>query len=721
MAAFSFAQDRTLRIPRISRAPTLEDFAAGASLEEMARITGFRQRQPDDGAPVSRKTTAYLGYDDKNIYAVFVCQEQAGKVRARLNKREDIFNDDVVGIFLDTFRDRQHTFEFLVNPLGIQADGIETEGQGDDFSFDTLWFSNGRITPEGYTVLMSIPFRSLRFKNRDVQTWGIALVRIIPDNNETSFWPFITQKVEGFSQQLATLQGLENISPGRNLQFIPYGLLSRSRFLDRPDGGIPAFRKQTDFRGGLDSKIVLRDALTLDIALNPDFSQVESDDPQVTVNQRFEVFFPEKRPFFIENAAYFQTPENLFFSRRIADPEYGARLTGKAGRWALGVLGIDDRAPGQSLSLTDPAFGGRAAIGVVRVQREFGEQSTIGILATSRDFGSSSNRLISFDTRLKLNPNWVFTAQAVHSESRDFDTGHRVGSLYYAEISENGLHSNYSGRYRDRSPNFRSDLGFIPRVDIRQFEQNYQYRWRPKNRVVASHGPFVSGLGNWDHQGRPEDWSVNPGYFVEFKRQTYFVVGQTETFERFQDVKFRRHSSDVFLASDRFKKIGLQAMYSTGTRVNYSPNVNLLPFLANGSEANARITWRPSPRIKLEENYFYTHLTERLGGPAVFNNHILRSRLNYQFTRELSLRLILDYNAVLPNPDLVNLDRSKRITGDVLITYLIHPGTAFYVGYTDRRENVLLAPGETSLARIGFPSTVTGRQFFAKISYLFRF
>ncbi|MDQ2901168.1 MAG: carbohydrate binding family 9 domain-containing protein, partial [Acidobacteriota bacterium] len=276
LSVCAFAQDRTLRIPRVSRAPTLEDFAAGASLKEMVRITGFRQRQPDDGAPVSRKTIAYLGYDDNNIYAVFVCEEKAGKVRARLNKREDIFNDDVVGIFLDTFRDRQHTFEFLVNPLGIQADGIETEGQGDDFSFDTLWYSEGCITPDGYTVLMSIPFRSLRFKNRDVQTWGIALARLIPDNNETSFWPFITQKVEGFSQQLATLHGLEDISPGRNLQFIPYGLFSHSRFLDTPDGAIPAFRKQTEFRGGLDSKIVLRDALTLDIALNPDFSQVES-------------------------------------------------------------------------------------------------------------------------------------------------------------------------------------------------------------------------------------------------------------------------------------------------------------------------------------------------------------------------------------------------------------------------------------------------------------
>ncbi len=543
LSAPALAQDRTLQIPRLLHPPTLEDFSG------MTAVTDFRQRQPADGAPVSRKTTAWLGYDDRNVYAIFVCEADRGKLRARLNKREDIFNDEVVGLFLDTFRDRQHSFEFLVNPLGVQADGISTEGQGDDFTFDTLWRSEGHLTREGYTVLIAIPFRSLRFKNRDVQTWGVALVRLIPENNETSFWPFVTQKVEGFAQQLATLEGIRDVSPSRNLQFIPYGLFSRSRFLD---AGIPAFRRDTTFRGGLDSKIVLRDALTLDIALNPDFSQVESDDPQVTINQRFEVFFPEKRPFFIENAGYFQTPENLFFSRRIVDPEFGARLTGKIGRWALGALAIDDRAPGNAQVVNQ---GDRAAIGVVRAQREFGKQSTIGVLATSRDIGSSSNRVISLDARVKLNANWIFTAQAVHSESRDPDGGHPVGSLYYAEIAQSGLHFNYSGRYRDRSPNFRSDLGFIPRVDIRQTEQNLNYRWKPAGNVVVSHGPVVSALGNWDHRGRTEDWNVSPGYFIELKRQTYISLNRTEAFERFMDRKFRKNSSDIFIGSDYFEKV----------------------------------------------------------------------------------------------------------------------------------------------------------------------
>jgi hypothetical protein len=330
------APPQALRIPRVSRAPKLEEFLNGATREAETTVTGFRQREPGDGVPVSQATAAYLSYDDKNLYIVFVCKDEPNKIRARLAKREDILSDDLVGVYLDTFHDRQHAYLFATNPLGVQLDAIKTEGQDTDYSFDTLWHSEGRLTPEGFIVWIAIPFKSLRFSNAPTQTWGIALVRTVVRNNEFSFWPYITRRVEGFAQQLATLEGLEGISLGRNLQFIPYGIFTRAHFLDTQ---APEFRTQTDGRPGLDAKIVLRDALTIDVALNPDFSQVESDEPQVTINQRFEVFFPEKRPFFIENAGFFQTPENLFFSRRIADPQFGVRLTGKVGRWALGALG----------------------------------------------------------------------------------------------------------------------------------------------------------------------------------------------------------------------------------------------------------------------------------------------------------------------------------------------------------------------------------------------
>ncbi len=408
----------TLRIPRVRRSPKIEDFLNGTPREAEATLTDFRQFRPGDGVPVSQPTAAYLSYDDKNLYVVFVCKDEPDKVRAHLARREDIGNDEQVAIYLDTFHDHHRAYIFATNPLGIQLDGIFTEGQGNDFSFDTLWYSEGRLTADGYIVWMAIPFKSLRFPAEPAQDWGVALDRVIIRTNEVAFWPYVTTRVQGIAQQFATLEGLERISPGHNMQFIPYGLFARARFLDTSDPNNPGFRTKNDFRGGVDAKFVVRDALTFDVALNPDFSQVESDEPQVTINQRFEVFFPEKRPFFIENAGFFQTPIPLFFSRRVADPQFGLRMTGKVGRWALGAIGIDDRGPGNGRMSTDPLAGDRAGIGIVRVQREFGEQSKIGLLVASRDFASSSNRVFSIDTRIKLSPNLVLEAQAMHSETR---------------------------------------------------------------------------------------------------------------------------------------------------------------------------------------------------------------------------------------------------------------------------------------------------------------
>src|ERR1051326_5110291 len=211
-------QIKDIQVPRISRPPALEEFLNGGVRDDMKRIDDFRQRQPGDGVPVSQKTSAWIGYDDRSFYTVFVCQASAGQLRARLSRREDILNDDFVGVFFDTYHDRQHGYEFFVNALGVQADAIVTETQSDDWSFDALWYSQGRLTPEGFVAMLVIPFRSLRFSAAGAQTWGFGLARFIPANNEASFWPYITQKIEGFNQQLGTMTGLEQISPGRNLQ-----------------------------------------------------------------------------------------------------------------------------------------------------------------------------------------------------------------------------------------------------------------------------------------------------------------------------------------------------------------------------------------------------------------------------------------------------------------------------------------------------------------------
>ncbi len=722
------AQPPTLSIPRVSRPPTLEDFLGGRPREAEAHVTDFRQREPGDGVPASQETSAYLSYDDENLYVVFVCKDDdPAKVRARLARREGIVGDDVVSVVLDTFRDRRRAYIFSVNPLGIQLDGISTEGQPDDFSFDTLWYSRGRLTPEGFTVWIAIPFKSLRFSNAPVQAWGLALGRAIVRNNETSFWPFITRRLEGLAQQLATLEGLERISPGRNLQFIPYGVFARARFLDVR---VPGFVTDHDARAGLDAKMVLRDAFTLDVAVNPEFSQVESDEPQVTINQRFEVFFPEKRPFFIENAGYFEARQNLLFSRRIIDPQVGVRLTGKSGRWAFGGLAIDDRAPGRRVRKTDPLHGRRAGIGVVRVQREVAQQSTIGLLFTSRDFASSSNRVISLDTRFKLNPNWIVTGQLMGSNTRLFDGTQRSGPAYFAEVTHSGRHFNYYARYVDRSPGFGSQLGFIPRVDIRQIEQFARYSWRPRRGRVVSFGPFGLALVNWDRRGRVQDWLVNPHFAIEFRGPTQLVVNPSKSLELFQGREFRKHSTTVFFSTEWLKWLTISGTYRQGTGVNYFPAPGLRPFLADSVDGRLGVTLRPTPRLRLDETYLYSRLSVRDGSTppetvasaSIFDNHLLRSKLNYQVTRELSLRLIVDYSSVLPNARLVALERAKRLTGDILATYLVNPGTALYVGYVDRYENLAIdATTPPVLRRTVPPTTSSGRQFFVKLSYLLRY
>lgn len=726
----SAAQIKTASIPRIATRPQLEEFLNGHSRADMLHVDDFRQRQPGDGKPVSRGTEAWLGYDEKNLYAVFVCKSPAGQTRARMGKREDIMSDDIVGVFLDTWHDRQRSYEFFVNPLGLQADATELEGQNDDFSFDTLWYSEGRLTPEGFTIVISLPFKSLRFASSPTQVWGIGLGRFIPANNESSFWPYVTQRVNGFSPQLATLNGLQNISPGRNLQLIPYAALGHEHFLDNPgtNGAIPQWRTANDDRVGLDAKMVLHDTLTLDVALKPDFSQVESDDPQPTVNQRYEVFFPEKRPFFLENSGFFITPENLFFSRRIIDPDYGARLTGKIGRWNLGFIVIDDKSDGIAVGPADPNYGKKAIIGVARVQREFGKENNIGFMLTDREFAGSYNRVAAIDTRLKLDTHWTLSAQLMTSSTQTNPSpgvaaAYSGGDAWNASLIGSSRHYFFNLQYIDRDEGFNSWLGFIQRVNIRQVNQFYQYRFRPEHRKVISWGPQIYVSGDLDHQGVQQDWQVRPGVQVEMPGNTFFAANHAELFERFDYINFRRTDTQLGCHSEHFKKIMIDCNYGFGTRINYSTPTGLNAFLGHGSEAQVTLTYRPIPSIKWDEIYYMTRLrTDTPQSTGVFDNHLIRSRINYQYNREFSLRVIIDYNATLPNATLFSVDRAKSVTADVLFTWLLHPGTALYVGYTDMLQNLALQPGNpNTVTYTNFPGVTTQRQFFAKLSYLFRF
>ena len=722
-----FAQsDETpaITIPRVTRAPKLADFISGTPREAETVVTDFRQFDPTDGAPVSQPTTAYLSYDDKNLYVGFVAKDDPEQIRARVAKRKQIENDDRVTINIDTFHDHRHAYWFDVNPYAIQLDGITTDGLGDDFSWEGLWYTDAKIVEDGYVVLITVPFRTLRFPDSDNHRFGVMLGRFIQRNNEFAMWPFITRRrLPQFVGQFGHMDGLENISPGRNIQFIPYALGGASHYLDRPVGGDPRLVTEGNFRAGVDAKVVIKDAMTLDMTFNPDFSQVESDEPQVTVNQRFEVVYPEKRPFFMENASYFTTPQQLFFSRRVVDPEYGIRLTGRIGRWNIGTLVADDRAPGKSVAEADSLYGSRATDAVLSVQRDFFKDSHVRLFVTDREFSTSYNRLFSLDTRLHLKHNFFLAAQAGTSDSRELEGPAFTGDTYYVKFSRTDRKTDYYTSYTDRSPGFRADLGYIPRVDIRELKNRIGYKWWREGKKLINFGPALVVLGNWNRLGQTQDWQVSPEFNFQWVKLTKLTVSRSEVFELYKGQGFRKGVTNIVASTEWFKWLAAEALYAGGDSVNYYAAPGLAPFLGNGKNASVTITLRPTPHLRLDETYLYSELRTRGSAPTtIFNNHIVRSKLNYQFNPVMSFRAIVDYNGVLPNESLVSLERTKRMGYDLLFTYLVHPGTALYAGYTDIYENLYFDPSRPPyLQPVRGLDLNTGRQFFVKLSYLFRY
>jgi hypothetical protein len=573
-------------------------------------------------------------------------------------------------------------------------------------------------------LLLTIPFRSLRFPiatQGSVQQWGMAIIRSIPAKDETDFWPAITNKLSNFMEQFGVMDGMTDVSPGRNVQLTPYGTFAGARFLsfDQND-----YATRHDLRVGLDAKLVARDALTFDFTLNPDFSQVESDDPQVTANQRFEVFFPEKRPFFLENSDFFNdTPQTLLFSRRIADPQFGGRMTGKLGRWAIGGLVTDDRAPGRSVPDGGDGTERRAFAGAVRLRRDFANNSRLGLIATTREFGSSSNNVGGLDTRLQFSKKWVFSMQTVGSATTTLSGASTSGISTSADVSRSGRRFTYSFNYSGVSPDFRTELGFVPRVNYHQVTDFLTIRWHPKRGPLIAYGPNSFAQATWDWRGDLRDWIVRIPFQLDFKRQTSLFARHAFIQETVAGVKLRQREDLVQFNSGYFRWLSVNLFLAHGTRPNYYPAEGLLPFIATFTDVGAGATIRPTSALAFDETFFYSTLSARANSPrqgSIFTNPILRSRATYQFTREWSLRAIFDYNSLVPNPSLAGFGRSRHAGVDLLATWLLHPGTALYIGYTDGYDNLRIDP-VTGILPTGGRLASTGRQVFVKSSWLVRF
>ncbi|MDQ2856431.1 MAG: DUF5916 domain-containing protein, partial [Acidobacteriota bacterium] len=585
---------KPLRIPRLDKAPVIDGKLDDEVWKQAVVLKDFYQTNPGDNTAPSKPSEAFMGYDSKFFYFAFHAFDEPDKVRASVARRDQVFGEDNVRIFLDTFNDQRKAYILGWNPLGVQQDGIMTEGSGSDFSVDIVMESKGVLTSDGWTLEVAIPFKSLRYEAGKDKLWGFHVWRNIDRfNDEIDSWVPVSRDIPGTLTQAAHLTGLEGISGERTLEVIPsltlsetgkrVSALSVAALAVNPGAVDPGrmLNSPLKFDPGLTLKYGLTPTVTLDMAINPDFAQVEADQTVVTANQRFPIFFQEKRPFFLEGIDIFQTPAQVVHTRAIVDPDVAVKLTGKRGRNTFGVLLASDNAPGNfsDEERGDPStFLGiqrfldkNAYIAVLRLKHDVGKESSIGFLATSYNFIEKHNQLMSVDGRFKFGAQKTLTFQVVGTTSRrcfsdpkadlylpsrsapcydgsdpsgtSFATTSRYrtgnGFGYNYNYNKSGRHFTYQLSGQGRTLDYRADVGFTRRHNTNYHDLLLSYNSEPKAKArIVSWRVFNSSRTNFDWQGRSQNFEDEAQIQWNLQRSSYFGFGIVNGYERLFEEEF---------------------------------------------------------------------------------------------------------------------------------------------------------------------------------------
>jgi hypothetical protein len=737
------------RVPLIAEGLRLSDFAGMKPRPELKdkllKITGFIQNSPSDGKPATEETEVWLGYTKSAFYLVFICYDHhANLIRGHLARRENILNDDNVSVLFDTFQDHRKGILFTVNPAGVQADAAWTEGLGQDYSYDQVWDSEGQVTRDGWMALIAIPFRSLRFRPGG-SDWGVVFGRNFPRNSETDTWPHIATNISGTLTQEETLKGIEGVTGSHNVQINPYVLAQNERTLDNIDPLNPFFSsRHLEGTAGGEVKAILKDRIVFDGTVNPDFSNIESDQPQFTVDQRYPVYFPELRPFFLENANFFTTPSPiaLLYTRNIVHPEYGARVTGKLEQTNIGLLAIDDREPGETVSPGDPLYKKRAYIAVGRVSQDLGKGSSIAALYTDYEFGQGWNRIGGVDSTVRFNDKWTTVGQWVESSTKGTvdSPGYSAGPTWNMSVSRSGHSFNLNSNFLDFSTGFQTLLGFIQTSNIRSGHTYAGYQWYPKHKKIQVFGLETNQNIAFDHQGDRVYHYSSFDAFVTLPRNFVFapIVGENSdtvgppSYPVLTNYKNFTENYGGFIARGApWAQLNFNINAFRSGNVNYNPVASQAPSLLNQETAQVYITLQPIRQLTADNIYLLDRDHSVADGAFVYENQVFRTKVNYQFTRAISARVIVEYDSTLANPAETSLLRTKQVQSEALFTWLPHPGTAVYIGYNNDLQNLdrslcnrlpggACDPNNTVAPRS--PQFLNdGRQIFIKASYLFRF
>jgi hypothetical protein len=501
---------------------------------------------------------------------------------------------------------------------------------------------------------------------------------------------------------MGVLDGLSDLSTSRNLEFLPTMTAVQAGSLDTRTWSFD--NGSADGEAGFGVKYGVTPDLTADFTFNPDFSQIESDRPQIETNQRFALFFPEQRPFFLEGQEIFRTatPINLVHTRTIIDPRYGGKLTGKLGTTSIGVVVANDEAPGRLDDPLDPAFGRNAQFFLGRARYDLYSQSYVGAIVTAREFGDDYSRLAGVDGRFRLGQTHTLSFVAAASESQDEVEGRVSGPVFEFDFNRQGRRLGYGVSHSRIDPEFRTQTGFVPRVDVQRTTATASYKWWPEATLI-NWGPTVTYLRNYNHAGELEDEHVQGQVDLEFQRNVRFSGTLNRTLERFGGIDFRKNGYSLYgVLSGRILSVVPSVNWGDG--VFFSDD----PFLGRSRGGNLTVILRPTSRLRVDFRALLSQFVDPRDDAEVFDVKILRNRSTYQFTDRFLLRHILEHNT-----------SSGTLGNNLLLTYRINTGTVAFVGYDDRYQE------GSMISDAMFPTTSrlerVNRAVFTKVSYLLRY
>jgi hypothetical protein len=701
--------------PRIEASIEVDGSLDEPAWDRATRLTGFSQYQPSDSRPAQEQTDVLVWYAPDAIYFGIVAHDSdPSSIRATVADRDNLGREDSVTIYLDTFNDRRRAFFFAVNPLGAQQDGVFSEGQGsaghqfggtEDTSPDYRFDSKGRLTADGYVVEVRIPFKSLRYPGGDAQTWGINVKRKIQRSGYEDTWTD-ARRISSFLAQAGRMQGLHDLKRGVVTEVQPF--VTGANAGTRRDTG-SFVRGSTDFNAGVNARLGFTN-ISLDATIKPDFSQVESDAGLVTINERFALFIPEKRPFFLEGIELFSTPNQLVYTRQIVSPLGGAKITGKFG--AFGIA---------HLTAFDDTDGEHALFNVTRIRRDIGTSSVAGVTYTDRTADANFNRVLAADARIVFAKLYYVLGQVGGSWTGEQGAATRTSPIWSAEFDRTARHWGFNYKLNGIGEDFETRAGFVPRDNIVEGHAMNRFSYYgPPGAALESLTTFFGPSRIWRFSefghAAPIEGEDSVRVTADLRGGWQLEASPARNFVRFDPADYVDYRIVdgaalqpyvVPATADNQWSVTTSVTTPTWQRLNgeielLDGDTAIFPEATAGHERRwtATLGLRPTSSVRLDLTAVRSVITRARDGSEFARTTLPRLKIEFQPRRSLFFRMVAEYRserqAALIDPGSgapifvagvpAAAERFRGLQLDWLVSYEPTPGTAAYFGYGSALE-----------------------------------